>query len=145
RNQWSDRVKNVELPLFPNYVFCKFDATERMPILTIPGVNAIVGFGKNLIPVDESELNALRAVLKSGTHYEPWPFLEVGQRVRIEHGALAGTEGIVLMMKNQCRLVVSITMLQRSVAAELDRDCLSPIVQSNLKTQSRTTMALTGT
>lgn len=129
-SRWSDRVKQIDVPLFPGYVFCRFNIYNRLPILTIPGVNAIVGFGKKFIPVDECELNAIRAVLKSGNYCEPWPFLQVGQRVRVEYGPLAGTEGIVLMLKNMCRLVISINILQRSVAVEIDRDRLQPLAKS---------------
>jgi transcription antitermination factor NusG len=136
-NRWSDRTKEIELPLFPGYVFCRFNALDRLPILTVPGVNAVVGIGKNLLPVEETELDAIRAVLKSGTYCEPWPFLEVGQRVRVEYGPLAGTEGLVMMVKNTYRLVISVNMLQRSVAVEIDRDCLKPVsgtsVHKNVK------------
>jgi transcription antitermination factor NusG len=133
-NRWSDRIKQIELPLFPGYVFCKFDPQERLPILTIPGVNSVVGSGKNLLPIDESELTTVRAVLKSENLCEPWPFLEVGQRVRVEYGPLAGTEGLVLMAKNTYRLVISVNMLQRSVAVEIDRECLKPIDRSPAST-----------
>jgi transcription antitermination factor NusG len=126
-NRWSDRVKEIELPLFPGYVFCRFNPYDRLPILTVPGVNAVVGIGKQLLPVQESELDAIRAVLKSGSYCEPWPFLEVGQRVQVEYGPLAGTEGLVTMVKNSYRLVISVNMLQRSVAVEIDRDCLKPL------------------
>jgi len=126
-NRWSDRVKEIELPLFPGYVFCRFNPQDRLPVLTVPGVNTIVGIGKNLMPVDESELDAVRAVLQSRAHCEPWPYLEVGQRVWVEHGPLAGTQGMVMMVKNTYRLVISVNMLQRSVAVEIDRDCLKPV------------------
>src|SRR5262245_7651292 len=76
---WSDRKKVIELPLFPGYVFCRFNPQNRLPILTVPGVNAIVGIGKTLMPVEEREINAIRAVLASNSHFEPWPFLQVGQ------------------------------------------------------------------
>jgi len=136
-SRWSDRIKEIEFPLFPGYVFCRFNPFDRLPILTIPGVNAVVGFGKNFIPVDENELNAIRAVLKSGTHCEPWPFMQVGQRVRVEHGPLAGTEGLVLMLKKSYRLVISINMLQRSVAVEIDRDCLTPLSKATRQSDSK--------
>ena len=126
-SRWSDRIKEVELPLFPGYIFCRFNPLDRLPILTIPGVNAVVGVGKNLLNVEESELDAVRTVLKSGSFCEPWPFLELGQRVRVEYGPLAGTEGLVVMLKNSYRLVISVNMLQRSVAVEIDRDCLKPL------------------
>jgi len=129
-NRWSDRVKQIELPLFPGYVFCRFNPHDRLPVLTVPGVNAVVGIGKNLLPVEESELDAIRAILKSGTVCEPWPFLEVGQRVIVEYGPLAGTEGLVTMVKNTYRLVISVNMLQRSVAVEIDRECLKPASDS---------------
>jgi len=143
-NRWSDRTKEIELPLFPGYVFCRFNSSNRLPILTVPGVNAIVGMGKNLLPVEESELDAIRAVLKSEAYCEPWPFLEVGQKVEVEYGPLAGTQGIVTMFKNTCRLVVSINMLQRSVAVEIDRDCLKPAdaVRQKKAQDSRDAMVL---
>jgi transcription antitermination factor NusG len=126
-NRWSDRIKQIELPLFPGYVFCRFNPLKRLPVLTVPGVKAVVGFGRNITPVDETELRSIRAILKSGNYCEPWPYLQVGQRVQVEYGPFAGTEGIVLMFKNTYRLVISINMLQRSVAVEIDRDCLKPI------------------
>jgi transcription antitermination factor NusG len=126
-SQWSDRKKEIELPLFPGYVFCRFNPLHRMPILTIPGVNAIVGVGKTLMPVEERELNDIRAVLNSDSMCEPWPFLEVGQRVSVTRGPLEGTQGIVTVLKNKCRLVISVNLLQRSVAVEIDRDCLDPV------------------
>ena len=125
--RWSDRIKHIELPLFPGYVFCRFDAADRLPILTIPGVNGVVGSGRNLLPVDENELKAIQAVLSSGKYYEACPFLEIGQRVRVEYGALQGVEGFVTLLKNTERLVISVQMLQRSVAVEIERECLKPI------------------
>ena len=135
-NRWSDRTKEIELPLFPGYVFCRFNPHDRLPVLTVPGVNAIVGIGKNLMPVDESELDAVRTVLKSEAYCEPWPYLEVGQRVQVEYGPLAGTQGIVTMVKNSFRLVISVNMLQRSVAVEIDRDCLKPVAKGQAKHNS---------
>lgn len=126
-SQWSDRKKEIELPLFPGYVFCRFNPHHRLPILMIPGVNSVVGIGKTLMPVEERELDAIRAVLQSNAYCEPWPYLQVGQLVRVERGPLAGSEGIVTVMKNTCRLVISINLLQRSVAVEIDRECLTPI------------------
>ena len=128
--RWSDRIKEIDFPLFPGYVFCRFNPLNRLPILTIPGVSAIVGFGNNFVSVEERDLNVIRAVLKSGNYCEPWPFLQIGQRVRVESGPLAGTEGIVLMFNKTYRLVISINMLQRSVAVEIDRDCLEPVTKT---------------
>ena len=126
-SRWSDRTKQIELPLFPGYVFCRFNPVQRMPILTIPGVNAIVGIGKSLMPVEESELASIRTLLASNLYCEPWPFLQIGQSVLVERGPLAGTQGIVMLVKNSYRLIISVNLLQRSVAVEIDRDCLKPI------------------
>ena len=125
-SRWSDRTKQIELPLFPGYVFCRFNPVHRMPILTIPGVNAIVGIGKSLMPVEESELASIRTLLASNLYCEPWPFLQMGQTVLVERGPLAGIQGIVMLVKNSYRLIISVNLLQRSVAVEIDRCRLKP-------------------
>src|SRR5690348_2961215 len=84
RRRWSDRVKSVDLPLFPGYVFCRLDPQHRLPLLTIPGVLHMVGIGKAPMPIDESEIATIRAAVQSGLSVEPWDFLEAGQRVRLE-------------------------------------------------------------
>jgi transcription antitermination factor NusG len=129
RRQWSDRVQHVDLPLFAGYVFSRFDPLRRLPVLTIPGVLSLVSFGQGPEPVDAAELEAIRRIAESGVPVEPWPFLKIGQRVLVERGPLAGLEGVLLKMRSQCRIVVSVTMLQRSVAAEVGRDCISPILR----------------
>ena len=125
--QWSDRVKSLTLPLFPGYVFCRFDVHARLPILVTPGVNQVVGAGKTPVTVDESELTAIRRVLDSGVATQPWPYLKVGETVRIENGPLEGLTGIVTRIKNSYRLVVSVSLLMRSVAVELDSHWIKPV------------------
>ena len=132
RRRWSDRMKELMLPLFPGYLFCRFDLNFRLPILVTPGVLQVVGAGKVPLPVDESEITALRSIVNSGLQAEPWPYLKVGQRVRIERGSLEGVEGILTSVKKPSRLVVSVTLLQRSVAVEVDEDWVSPIEQQPL-------------
>ena len=127
RRRWSDRVKQVELPLFPGYLFCQFDVNDRLPILTTPGVIGIVGAGKLPIPVDIEEIEAVRAILRSGLAAQPWPLLRVGSKVYIERGPLAGLEGIITNTDKVYRLVVSVSLLQRSVAVEIDREWARPI------------------
>jgi transcription antitermination factor NusG len=127
RRRWSDRIKESEAPLFPGYLFCRFDIHDRLPILTIPGVQHIVGGTKVPTPVDVAEIEALRAVVLTGLPREPWPFLHIGDRVRIEYGSLAGVEGILLRTKNRDRLVLSVTLLQRSVAVDIDSAWVSRI------------------
>jgi transcription antitermination factor NusG len=120
RRRWSDRIKNVETPLFPGYLFCRFDPQDRLPILKTPGVIQIVGYNRSPAPVDESEIQAIQALMASGLPHQPWPFLEVGDRVRIEAGPLRGYEGILAELKGRHRLVLSITLLHRAVAVEID-------------------------
>jgi transcription antitermination factor NusG len=123
----SDRTKVIEAPLFPGYVFCRFDLQRRLPILTTPGVVQIVGAGSQPEPVSLVEIQTLQSVAASGRSVEPWPMLRQGQRVMIESGPLAGTEGILVTVKNHLRLIVTITLLQRSVAVEVDSDSVRPL------------------
>jgi transcription antitermination factor NusG len=120
RHRWSDRFKEKELPLFPGYVFCRFNHLNRLPILTIPGVVHIVGIGRTPVPIDESEIAAIQAAAKSGLPSQPWPFLQVGQRVRIEYGPLCGVEGILAGFRGHQRLVLSVTPLHRSIAVQVE-------------------------
>jgi transcription antitermination factor NusG len=126
-SRWSDRVKEVALPLFPGYVFCRFDTARRLPVLITPGIVSVLGAGGMPVPVDPTELDAIQALMKSGLPAAPWPFLKVGQRVRIDYGAMEGVEGVLWAIKNDFRVVLSVSLLQRSVAVEIDRDWLLPI------------------
>ena len=126
-HRWSDRVKQLDLPLFPGYLFCRFDVRDRLPILTTPGVISIVGAGKTPVPVDDEEIEAIRAILRSGLAAQPWPFLRVGSKVYVEGGPLAGVEGIITNTDKVYRLVVSVSLLQRSVAVEINREWARPI------------------
>jgi len=125
--QWSDRRKEIDRFLFPGYVFCRLDGQDRLPVLTIPGVVGLVGFGKIPAPIPDEEIERIQRMLQSGLLVKPWPFLEVGQTVLIERGPLAGMEGILAEEKGQCRLVVSVHLLRRSVAAEVDRTWVRPV------------------
>ena len=129
RRRWSDRVKEVELPLFPGYLFCRFDSMNRLPILTTPGMIQIVGFGKTPVPVDDSEIAAIQRAVSSDLVREPWPYLQVGEKVRVECGALRGVEGILLNIKGGHRLILSVTLLQRSVAVEVSGAWVVPAAQ----------------
>ena len=124
RNRWSDRTKEVDLPLFPGYVFCRPQSMLRNKVLATPGVRSFVEFGDGPVCIPESEMTAVRKLVESGLPLGPLPFLQVGQKVLIKRGALSGVEGILLEIKDSLRLVVSINLLQRSVAAVIDRDFL---------------------
>jgi transcription antitermination factor NusG len=130
KRKWTDRVKSIELPLFPGYVFCQFDVNARFPIVTTPGVSFIVGAGRVPQAIAEEEVESIRAVVNSGLHYEPYPYLNVGQLVLVEQGALAGLAGLITDFKNGSRLIISINLLRRSVSAEIDRSWVTPIDRS---------------
>lgn len=131
RRRWSDRIKKLDLPLFPGYVFCRFDVHARLPILTTPGVLAIIGVGKTPVPVSDEEIAAVQAVVRSGLPAQPWPLLTVGSKVFIERGPLAGLEGIALNVDKKYKLIVSVHLLQRSVAVEIEREWARPIPKSS--------------
>lgn len=124
RRRRADSVVESERPLFPGYVFCRFDAKKRLPILMTTGVISVLGFGKEPSAIPEEEIEAVKAVLRSGLPAEPCEYLSEGQRVRVTNGSLCGVEGILVRKKNQSRMVVSVTMLQRSISVEIAGDRL---------------------
>ena len=126
RKKWSDRVVESSAPLFPAYVFSKFCPRETSQILSTPGVVSIVSFAGKPAPITDEEIEAVERVLHCGKAAEPCSYLSEGQRIRINQGALCGVEGI-LLRKGNWRLVISIQLLQRSVAVEIDPDCISPV------------------
>jgi transcription antitermination factor NusG len=128
--QWSDRKKTTDQSFFPGYVFCRLDSEDRLPVLTVPGVVGIVGFGDGPATILDEEVERVRAMLGSGLLVTPWPFLKVGQTVLIERGPLAGIEGILQEVKGKFRIVVSINLLQRSVSSEIERAWVRPLKPS---------------
>jgi transcription antitermination factor NusG len=116
--------KYTKVPLFAGYVFCRFDVNNRLPILIMPGIVHIVSLGKTPVPVDEVELESLKILVAAGLPLQREDTLAVGQAIRIEKGPLTGAAGIVVGLRRQ-RLVVAISLLQRSVSVELDRDWIS--------------------
>jgi transcription antitermination factor NusG len=130
RRRWTDRVKVVEMPLFAGYVFCRMDPRRRLPILTIPGAIQFVGIGNIPAPIDNSEISAIQTAVRSGLPAEPWMYVGVGERVRLEEGPLSGLEGILIEQRKQFRVVVSVTLLKRAVAVEIDRSWIAPVGRS---------------
>src|SRR5882757_3799786 len=120
--KWSDRTKEIEVPLFPGYLFCRMNPNDRLPVLTTPGIIQIVGVGKTPVPVEEEEIAALQRVENSCLPTTPWPYLQVGHIARIGDGPLKGLTGVVARIKSGMKLILSISLLQRSVAVEVDRD-----------------------
>lgn len=127
-HRWSDRVKESEVPLFPGYFFCRMNPYNRLPVLTTPGVIQIVGVGKTPIAVEEQEIVAIQRAGKSGIPIMPWPYMEIGHLAWIKEGPLKGLTGIVVKIKSSAKLVLSVSLLQRSVAVEIDRSWIREAV-----------------
>ena len=126
RHRWSDRIKTISSPLFPSYLFCRFDASSRFPVLVTPGVQNIVSIGRTPVPVDPQEISNIRQVLASELTTEPWPYLKTGETVSIKTGPLEGLTGCVIRQKSCARLIVSVTLLMLSFSVEIDRRWVTP-------------------
>ena len=137
RRRWTDRLQPVDLPLFPGYVFCRFTYAGRLPVLNTPGVRSVVGFCDTPTPVPDEEISRIQAIQVSGYPMQPWPYLQAGQRARIERGSLAGLEGVLIREKDLLRVVVSVELLQRAVAVEIGRDMIRAVQGAEYATNAR--------
>jgi transcription antitermination factor NusG len=110
--------KSEYLPMFPGYVFCRFDSIVRDSVLTTPGITSIVSAGQ----VSNQEIETIRTIVASGLPARPWQYVGAGQIVRVEGGALAGVQGILLREQERMRIVISVKTLRRSVAIAIERE-----------------------
>lgn len=140
--RWKDRTVKLSLPLFPCYVFVRADASRRLDIVTTPGVLMIVSQGKRLAVVAPHEMRALQRAVQGPFRVEPHPYLQCGQRVRVMRGALEGTEGLLVRKKNLCRLVLSVDMLARSAAVEVNASDVIPVAPARHWLSSPSDMVL---
>ncbi len=124
--QWKDRRIRLELALFPGYVFVRIPIEETLRVLRIQGVVRLVGFGGNPAALADSEIESIRNGLAQHLHLEPHRYLKAGRRVRIRRGPLEGLEGILLRKKNSLRVVVSVDLLMRAVAVEVEAEDIGP-------------------
>jgi len=131
-----DRIAEIDIALFPGYVFCYFDSNKRLPILKTPGIVRIVGSGNRPEPVDDNEIASIRTIALSGRPVQPWPFLSSGQRIRLQAGPLMGAEGIFLRVKDEYHLVVAITLLQRAISVVVETDAVAPLLTRDRPTNS---------
>jgi transcription antitermination factor NusG len=118
--RWKDRKVRLQLPLFPGYVFVRLVLRDRLQVLQVPGVARLVGFNGLPCALPDSEIEALKAGLASGVRAEPHPFLTAGRRVRVTAGPLEGLQGIVVRRKNRLRLVISLELIHRAAAVEIE-------------------------
>jgi len=126
RNKWGDRCRSVSLPLFPGYIFCRFDPADRYSVLATSGVIDIVRVGSEPAPIETQEIEAVQLIVSSAVRAEPYPTLVKGQKIVLTDGPLTGLTGTLTQIRNTCRLVVSIELLCRSVSVEIDRDWVMP-------------------
>ena len=121
-HRWSDRKKKVELPLFSCYVFAKFvpNRIERLNVLRVSGVLGLVGSNGEGSAIPEQQIEAVRAILQGEIPWSAYPFLKIGQRVRIRGGALEGLEGVLVSRAGNQTLVISIDAIQRSLAVRVE-------------------------
>lgn len=127
RHQYDRRSREFDLPLFAGYVFCRFDPVTRLPILTTPGVIRIVGAGRTPIAMDPHEIQSLQKAADAGAILSPYAYWPPGQRARVIAGPLTGLEGVVVKAKDSMRLVLSVTLLRRSVSLEIDSECVASV------------------
>ena len=119
-HQWRDRTKHLSLPLFPCYVFIRGGLDRQLQILSTPGVFTVVGWAGHPAIIPDSQIESVRQFVESSIHVEPHPYLICGDRVRIRSGTLQGLEGILVRKKNLFRLIISLEILGRSAAVEID-------------------------
>lgn len=129
KRRWSDRVIEVELPLFPMYIFCRFNPSAVGKAISTPGVTRIIGFGGRHAEVGIEEIKALQLLGQSDLLREPWAYIPDGTLVRVETGPLTGAQGIVCCSEDKRRLVISVTLLQRSVAVQLDQKTIVTVIE----------------
>jgi transcription antitermination factor NusG len=129
KRRWSDRVIEVELPLFPMYVFCRFVSSAIGKAISTPGVTRIVGFGGQPAEVEVKEVEALQLLDRSGLLREPWAYIPNGTLVQVDSGPLTGAQGIFSFDEDRRRLVISVTLLQRSVAVQLSESTMISLVE----------------
>ena len=126
--RWKDRRMRLQLPLFPGYVFVRMALVDRLRVLQVPSVVRLVGFNGQLASLPDEEIEGLRKGLGAGVRAEPHPFLSVGRRVRVTKGPFEGRQGILLRRKGKLRLVLSIELIMRSVAIDIDAADVEAVV-----------------
>ncbi len=132
RRKWSDRTKEIELPLFSCYVFCRFAHEAKARVLQTPAISRVIDFGGIPAEIPAAEIDAIRAIVNSDLPARPWPNLKPGDRVRVERGPLRGIEGILMREKDALELVVTVELLQRAVAVHVDATSVVPIPHSTI-------------
>jgi transcription antitermination factor NusG len=131
--RWKDRSKQVSLPMFPCYLFVRLSGFRRTEILQTPGVFWMVENAGRPCPIPDWEIEGIRTVANAGVKVQPHPYLNLscGTAVRVSSGSLAGLTGILIRVKNETRVVVSLKLLQKAVSVEVDRSDLEHVSAQN--------------
>jgi transcription antitermination factor NusG len=128
--RWKDRRKELDLALFPGYVFVRIGFEDRLRVLQLPSVVRLVGFNNQPAALPDEEIDQLRERLARGVYLEPHPYLRVGRRVRVCRGPMTGLAGIIVRRKERCRVVFSVDLIMRSVAVEVDESDVEALESS---------------
>jgi transcription antitermination factor NusG len=142
--RWKDRRKELELALFPGYVFVRLALEDRLRVLQLPSAVRLVSFNGQPAVLPETEIEQLRERLARGGRVEPHPYLCVGRRVRVCGGPMRGLEGIIVRRKDRCRVVFSLDLIMRSVAVEVDECDVEPVAESHRRQGAPTLRLLHG-
>jgi transcription antitermination factor NusG len=126
-SRWKNRRAQIENPVFPSYVFTRINLSERNRVLATSGVLRMLSFNGTPAPIDDAEIEAVRLCMDRGATLEAYPSLVVGDRVRVRSGVLEGLEGLISRCKNERRLIVPISLINQSVAVEVDVQLLEPL------------------
>lgn len=126
-HRWNNGRHRVQLPLFPGYIFVRIALQERLRVLEAPGFVRLVGFNSLPAPLPEADINSMKEALTKGVLAEPYPYLTVGARVEIRNGPLQGMIGILLRRQNKCRVVISVDLIMRSMAVEVEASDVAPL------------------
>ncbi len=130
-HRWKDRRMRVSLALFPGYVFVRIALRDRLQVLQIPGVARLVGFNGQPAPLPDEEIEGIQSCLLHGHRLEPHPYLAAGRRVRVTSGPFEGLEGIVQRKKGRVRFIISLNLISRSVAVEINERDLEPSIRQS--------------
>ena len=126
-SQWSDRKKQVEVPLFAGYCFARFSLAERLPVFRSQGIVGVVGPGGRPESIPDDEIESLRRLIHSTSDYICHPYLREGMSVRVVHGPLEGMRGRLIRQARHCRLVLGVMLILRSVSIEIEADSVVPV------------------